>query len=189
MPLFSKKIISVIVLMMLVGGLLALPVLAKPEIGFGTKGLTSAIAERGGYDKGGNELTLSQSIGQVIKVVLSLVGTIFFVLTIYAGFLWMTASGNEEQVTKATDILKAAAIGIVITMAAYGITAFVVIYTNKSSTAGGVGGASDGCCVITNIAGRSITCQANTQKNSCEAYNGADRTASWVVGACPSSCN
>lgn len=69
--------------------------------------------------------TLESSVGTVIKGVLALVGTIFFGLTIYAGILWMTAAGNEEQVTKATDIIKAAIIGLFITMSAYAITTFV----------------------------------------------------------------
>ena len=37
----------------------------------------------------------------------------------------MTAAGNEERVTKATDIIKASIIGLFITMSAYAITTFV----------------------------------------------------------------
>lgn len=73
----------------------------------------------------GLEKNLESTVGTVIKAVLAMVGTIFLVLTIYAGILWMTASGNEEQVTKATGIIKAAIIGLAITMSAYAITYFV----------------------------------------------------------------
>src|SRR3989338_4740690 len=73
----------------------------------------------------GLEKDLQSTVGTVIKAVLAMVGTIFLVLTIYAGILWMTASGNDEQVTKATGIIKAAIIGLVITMSAYAITYFV----------------------------------------------------------------
>ena len=69
--------------------------------------------------------TVEGTVGTVIKGALGLVGTIFFVLTIYAGILWMTAAGNEEHVTKATDIIKASIIGLFITMSAYAITTFV----------------------------------------------------------------
>ncbi len=68
---------------------------------------------------------LATTVATVIKAVLALVGTIFLVLTIYAGILWMTAQGNEEQVTKAVGIIKASVIGLVIIMSAYAITAFV----------------------------------------------------------------
>ena len=97
-------------------------VLAAPNIGVDT---AKNIAGQAGYEPA-NEYTLSETIGRYIRVVLSLSGTIFLGLTIYAGFLWMTASGNEEQVTKATDIIKMAVIGLIITLAAFSITAFVI---------------------------------------------------------------
>lgn len=65
------------------------------------------------------------SISTIITGVLSLAGTIFLVLTVYAGILWMTASGNEEKVTKAKEIVTQAIIGLAITLGAYAITAFV----------------------------------------------------------------
>jgi hypothetical protein len=73
-----------------------------------------------------NETTLSQTIGGVIKAALSLVGTIFLGLTVYAGFLWMTASGDESKVEKAQNIIRSAVIGLIIALSAYGITNFVV---------------------------------------------------------------
>lgn len=117
----------------------ALPVLAAgPDIGLGSGGLTQKVADTGGYAVAGvTDTSLSASIGRMVKIALSLVGTIFFVLTVYAGFLWMTASGNEEQVTKATDILKMAIIGLVITLAAYSITSFVLGRIIQSAQAGG----------------------------------------------------
>lgn len=68
---------------------------------------------------------LPGTVGLVIKTILSLVGTIFLALTVYAGILWMTAAGREDQIEKAKEILKATVIGLVITLAAYAITAFV----------------------------------------------------------------
>lgn len=76
---------------------------------------------------------LAQTIGQIIKGVLSLLGVIFLILVIYAGFLWMTASGNDEQITKAKNILKASIIGVIIVMGAYAITYFVVDKIAESS--------------------------------------------------------
>lgn len=64
-------------------------------------------------------------LGDVIKVALTAVGSVFFLLMIYAGFLWMTARGDEEPISKAKDIIKAAIIGLVITVAAYSVTAFI----------------------------------------------------------------
>lgn len=68
---------------------------------------------------------LPTTVGNVIKAVLALTGTIFLILTIYAGILWMTAAGNDERVKKATSIITTAVVGLIIVMAAYAITFFV----------------------------------------------------------------
>ena len=82
--------------------------------------------------------TFSRIISTVIEVFLGLLGIIFLVLIIYAGYNWMTAQGDEEKVTKAKDTLQRAVIGLIIIIAAYSITYFVF-----SSLPGG-GGGDDG---------------------------------------------
>ncbi|MCX6780291.1 MAG: hypothetical protein NT034_03895 [Candidatus Magasanikbacteria bacterium] len=116
---------------------------AAPDIGTDMAG---KIATGSGYDKA-NELSLSQQIGKYIRVALSLSGTIFLALTIYAGFLWMTASGNEDQVTKAKDIIMRASLGMFITLAAFSITAFVISATTSGTTktSNNVGGSAPSC--------------------------------------------
>ena len=76
-------------------------------------------------------------IKTVISAFLGLLGIIFLILIIYAGFEWMTAQGDEEKVTKAKDTLTRAVIGLIIIIAAYSITYFVF-----SSLPGGEGGGS-----------------------------------------------
>lgn len=74
----------------------------------------------------GSDSNFIQSFaGRVIGVVLSFVGVIFLILMIYAGISWMTAVGNEQQITKARDLLINSIIGLIIVFAAYAITAFV----------------------------------------------------------------
>lgn len=68
---------------------------------------------------------IQTAAGQIIGIVLSFVGVIFLVLMIYAGISWMTAAGNEQQVSKAKDLLINSIIGLVIIFAAYAITVFV----------------------------------------------------------------
>lgn len=63
--------------------------------------------------------------GQIINVALSLVGIIFLALMVYAGYLWMTAKGDESQVEKAQKIITSAMIGLVLTLSAYAITTLV----------------------------------------------------------------
>jgi phosphoglycerol transferase MdoB-like AlkP superfamily enzyme len=62
---------------------------------------------------------------QIIKIALSFLAIIFLILIVIAGFKWMTASGNEEQIKKSTATIKAAVIGLIIVLAAYTITYFI----------------------------------------------------------------
>lgn len=62
----------------------------------------------------------------IINFVLSLIGIIFLILVIYAGFLWMTAGGNDDQVGKAKKLIINSIIGIVIIVAAYAFTNFIL---------------------------------------------------------------
>lgn len=63
--------------------------------------------------------------GGIIGVILSFVGVLFLGLMIYAGLMWMTAQGNEQQVTKAKDLITNSVIGLIIVFAAYAITVFI----------------------------------------------------------------
>lgn len=65
-------------------------------------------------------------IANVIKVALSLIGIIMVLLMLYAGYLWMTSGGNEEQIGTAKKIMQNAAIGLAIILAAYSIVVFVL---------------------------------------------------------------
>jgi len=65
-------------------------------------------------------------IGKIMLLVFSFIGIVFMILTVYAGIQWMTAQGNTSQVSKAKDTLIKAIVGLVIIMAAYGITYLVV---------------------------------------------------------------
>lgn len=64
--------------------------------------------------------------GTVIGSLLSVMGVIFFILMTYGGFLWMTARGNEDQITRGRETIIAAVIGILIVVGSYGLTRFVL---------------------------------------------------------------
>lgn len=88
-------------------------------------GIKGAASEAGYSPAAVTEGTLSAQIGSYIQVVTAFVGVLFLVLMIYGGYTWMTARGNEEDVTKAKKIITTAIIGLVVVLAAYAITAFV----------------------------------------------------------------
>lgn len=65
-------------------------------------------------------------IGNIISALLSVLGIIFVVLVVYAGFLYLTAGGEDTKVKKAKTLLTQSIIGLVIIVAAYAISAFVI---------------------------------------------------------------
>jgi amino acid transporter len=71
------------------------------------------------------ETTFSSIIGQAVNILLSFLGIIFIVLIIIAGFQWMTASGNEEQIANAKKNISNATIGLIIVVSAYAVWAFI----------------------------------------------------------------
>ena len=80
----------------------------------------------------GTERTIPMIIGYVIGALLSLMGVLFIILIIAGGIMWMTAGGTAEKVQKAGKIMANAAIGLIIILAAYAITSFVL---NQLTTA------------------------------------------------------
>jgi hypothetical protein len=66
-----------------------------------------------------------QIIGKVTNFLLFPIGAIMMALYIWAGFLWMTAQGNSENISKAKAILVWTTLGIVATLSSYLIVQFV----------------------------------------------------------------
>lgn len=62
------------------------------------------------------------TVAFIIKAFLGLLGIIAVALMLYAGFLWMTAGGNSEQVGTAKSIIINATIGLAVLLSAYTIT-------------------------------------------------------------------
>lgn len=94
---------------------------------FATNSGLNTTAKASGYTVTGTS-TIVDIIGTIIYIILGLVGVIFMGLVIYGGFTWMTAQGNEENVKKAMKILFSALFGLIITLAAYVLTYFLISY-------------------------------------------------------------
>jgi hypothetical protein len=75
---------------------------------------------------GNNNTSVPKLIGQIIKVALSIVGSLALVMFVYGGFTWMLAAGNEQAITKGKNILSWAAIGLVVIFASYSAVSFVI---------------------------------------------------------------
>ncbi len=92
------------------------------------------VAGAAGYDE---TVQLESVIGTIINVVLGLLGVILLIIVIYSGFLWMTAGGKSEQVDKAKAWLINAVIGLVLILAAYAISSFVIAALTEAGLATG----------------------------------------------------
>jgi hypothetical protein len=104
-------------------GSLALPFAVLAQDAFDQAG--QYVRDVGGEAGIGAETPLPVIIGRIINIVLGFLGVLLLIYILYAGFLWMTAGGNEENVKKAKSMLKNAIIGLVIIVAAFAISTFV----------------------------------------------------------------
>lgn len=96
--------------------------------------LTNEVATAASFSRVG----LGYLIARVIQIALGLLATIFLILMILSGFRWMTAEGNDEEVKKAKTTIKTTIIGLVIILAAYAITYFVLRYLPFSGGSAGM---------------------------------------------------
>lgn len=75
---------------------------------------------------GGGTTDLYVIAGRIINVVLGFLGIVLLFYFLYGGFKWMTSGGEEDGVKEAKEMIKNAVIGLVIVMAAYALSDFVL---------------------------------------------------------------
>lgn len=121
-----KKIISKVSWLSLLGFLL--PLLAKAQVSIQLN-LNTGLGTR----------PLIETIVGIIQVIIGFLGIVALIIVLIGGFKWMTAAGNEEKVAEAKKLLGAGVIGLVIILAAWAITTFV-IGALINATGGGVTG-------------------------------------------------
>jgi len=68
---------------------------------------------------------IGQVIAEIVRIFLSVLGSIAVILLLYAGFLWMTAGGEEDKIEKAKKLIYNGVVGLVIILSAYTISYFV----------------------------------------------------------------
>ena len=101
------------------------------------KGAETAIEKAYGYDyviPRSSYFSLILII--IINYLLTFLAVLFLLGLIYAGYLWMTAKGNEEQITKAKKITREVLIGLIIVFLARIITELILTYIGIGIDAG-----------------------------------------------------
>lgn len=69
--------------------------------------------------------------GNIINILLAIGGIIFLLLVVYAGYQYLTAAGDEKKVTTAKQTLANGVIGLILIIAAYSISSFVLEALSK----------------------------------------------------------
>ena len=133
----KKILLKFFIILLLVFNVLSVtPVLAEIN---GTTGVQESLNKLGkvggdtGLDKSGGG-DLPTIVGGIVGAVLGVLGAVLLLMIVYAGFLWMTAQGKDDQIKKAKQMIFNAIIGIIIVASAWAITSFVLNQLQKISS-------------------------------------------------------
>lgn len=66
------------------------------------------------------------TIQNIIRIILGFLGIITIVIILYGGFIWMSSFGEEDKIDRAKKLISAGVVGLVVVLAAYAISNFVV---------------------------------------------------------------
>lgn len=83
----------------------------------------------------GGNLTLM--IARIIRAFFGLLGIVAVGLIVWAGFVWMTAGGNEEKVGQAKKMIINATIGLAVILLSFAIASFIVSSLTDATNGGG----------------------------------------------------
>jgi hypothetical protein len=98
---------------------------------------------------------------RVINAVMIFLGLLAVSLILWGGFVWMTSNGDENKLDQAKKILKNGVIGLIIILASWGITIFVLTKLIDITGGGGGGNGGNSCIdgqIISCRCGGSMTC-------------------------------
>ena len=134
----GKHVISFfVVAMLLVLPLLGLTAIHSASAAGVIDNINSNLQNTQLQSLGGPGDQLPQTIGRIVGVLLGLLGVVFVVIVIYAGFMWMMAQGDDAKIAKARKTIINGVIAIIIIFAAYAITSFVINQIGKAAAGTG----------------------------------------------------
>ena len=130
-----KNIKSILFLIILIA-ILVIPyfVFAGDTSDNSALGKLTTVGVAGGYSDKTDQYSAAGIVGTIASVFFSLLGMIFVILMLYAGYNWLTASGDNAKVDKAKSTIWQAIIGLIITVGSWAIWQLVYVSLFKSST-------------------------------------------------------
>ena len=107
----------------------SLAALAAPVVAMAQSPYANALSQVkaiGDTARVSSSRTLPEIIGSIINAALGFLGIILLGYLLFAGFLWMTSGGSEEKAGQAQTMIKNAIIGLIIIVASFAISNFVL---------------------------------------------------------------
>jgi heme/copper-type cytochrome/quinol oxidase subunit 2 len=131
MEITKKQIFSFVFLLLTVFSMsfLARPVRADDKLLVGQEGIKEIGAVYGGDKVQKDPRAL---ITDLVLIVLTFLAVIFLVLTVFAGFKYMTSAGNSDKTVEALKMLRNAVIGLFIVLASWMIVRYVIVMSNRA---------------------------------------------------------
>lgn len=87
-------------------------------------------------------------VGNIIRAILGIVGSLALLMFIFGGFTWVTSAGNENKIAMGKNIIIWASFGLAIIFASYALVSFIIGSLTGNTNVGGsntgqnVGGSS-----------------------------------------------
>ncbi len=87
-------------------------------LGFDTSGALKTYTQLGNEDP-------ATIVFSIVNTALIFLGMITLILILVAGFLWLTAAGEEEKIKKAKGIINGAMLGLIVVLGSYGLAQYL----------------------------------------------------------------
>jgi cytochrome bd-type quinol oxidase subunit 2 len=134
----TKKIVSFAILLTLtviqLGFVVNTNQVLAGELWSNQEGMKNKSGEIGDAFGANADKDIRSIVVSYIDIFLGLLGLIFTVLIVFAGYKYMTSNGDEKMTKDAINQIKYAAIGLLIILAAYALTAFIATQINMATS-------------------------------------------------------
>jgi hypothetical protein len=137
-----KKILALFINLMIISSITALSVVpAIAQSDDTDAGATISIDPLGGgeygslTDTGLGETDPLTVAAQIVNVFLRILGALTVFFMVYAGWIWIWARGNADEIQRAKDIIRGSIIGLLVILSSFGVMQFVFYYLTKITNA------------------------------------------------------
>ena len=128
MKKFFSLSLLLIMTAILVSNLWVVPAVSASNLQSNIQGSMDQVTKAAGYGDATTGISdLPTMVGNIIGIGLGLLGMVMVIIIIYSGYLWMTGGGDPEKIKDAKSWMLNAVIGLIILLAAYSISDFVIL--------------------------------------------------------------